>query len=589
VALKSPWIHWLAHPRMPWITALVAMALCLPALAVGWQLDDFSHRMILLRAPGVLVEPMQVFVTLPGDPEMNRRYMDVGILPWWTPPDYQLAFCRVLSAASMWLDYRLWPGSPVLMHAHSLLWLGAMVGFAALLYRRVLGAGWVAGLAALLYAVDEAHAMPAAWLANRNSLLATAFGLLALIAHVRWRRDGWRRGAAASAFCFALALLSAEAGLGALAYFAAWALVVEEGPWLRRVRSLIPAGAVFVGWAVFYRLAGFGAHGSGLYLDPGDGPAAYLAALGWRAPFLLLGQWSPVPAEISILVTGDALRIAWIAGWLCVALLGALFLPLLRRDRTARFWALGMLLSLLPVTGTFPANRLLTFAGVGAMGLLAQFLADRPWPRLGKAAAALLVVTHLVIAPLMLPFAAYGMKRFGEPMLAAAATVPSPPGIAEQDLVVVSSPDYLTFVTYIPTLKYLEGKPRPRRARGLLSGRVGAELSRPDPFTLRARLEGGLFEGYLGRLFRGEQLPLKPGDVVDLPRMRVEVAAVDREGQPTELLFRFPVPLEDRSLRWVAWSGRGFAPFTPPAVGETVRLAAPPGPVEVTMGAGRSD
>ena len=46
------------------------------------------------------------------------------------------------------------------------------------------------------------------------------------------------------------------------------------------------------------------------------------------------------------------------------------FAGVVRRDRTARFLALGMIFGLLPSTGTFPANRLLTFVGFGAMGLL---------------------------------------------------------------------------------------------------------------------------------------------------------------------------------------------------------------------------
>src|SRR5262245_35786494 len=69
----SRWNRWLSHPRMPWIAALVAVALCLPALAGGWQMDDYGHRMIMLRASGTLTEPMQVFASLPGDPELNQR------------------------------------------------------------------------------------------------------------------------------------------------------------------------------------------------------------------------------------------------------------------------------------------------------------------------------------------------------------------------------------------------------------------------------------------------------------------------------------------------------------------------------------
>src|ERR1700751_5510666 len=95
----------------------------------------------------------------------------------------------------MLLDYRLWPNHPALMHLHSLIWLSAAVLAAALLYREVLGATWVAGPAALMYALDGAHAVPAGYLANRNALIACCFGFISLLEFVRWRKcgDPWRR------------------------------------------------------------------------------------------------------------------------------------------------------------------------------------------------------------------------------------------------------------------------------------------------------------------------------------------------------------------------------------------------------------
>jgi hypothetical protein len=105
---------------------------------------------------------------------------------------------------------------------------------------------------------------------------------------------------------------------------------------------------------------------------------------------------------------------------------------------------------------------------------------------------------------------------------------------------------------------------------------VGAEVSRPDAHTLRVATHGGLFDGFLGLLFRDRGSPFRAGDTVDLEQMRVEVLAADESGQPIELLFRFPVPLEDPSLRWITWEGRRYVPFTPPAIGETTSVGKPP-------------
>ena len=86
------------------------------------------------------------------------------------------------------------------------LWQGSLIGLVA-----------AAALAALLYVIDDARGMPVGFIANRNALLATVFGVLSLIAHDRWRRDGWHSVVVVVPFCLLLALLSAEAGTGAAA------------------------------------------------------------------------------------------------------------------------------------------------------------------------------------------------------------------------------------------------------------------------------------------------------------------------------------------------------------------------------------
>ena len=129
----------------------------------------------------------------------------------------------------MQLDFLLWPELPALMHLHSLLWLALLAWAATLLYRETLGATWAAGLAALLYAVDDAHAAPAAYIANRNALVATAFGVLCLLCFARWRRQGWRPGAVLSPALLALALAAGEIALATAAYLGSYALLLGPG------------------------------------------------------------------------------------------------------------------------------------------------------------------------------------------------------------------------------------------------------------------------------------------------------------------------------------------------------------------------
>jgi hypothetical protein len=174
----------LAHRSLPAWLAAVACALLLPGLDGGFQLDDHFQRYRLL---GMGRAPIQLFVFQSGDVAENAREMEQGSLPWWTAPDFRHASLRYVAVLGAMLDHALWPDRPFWMHAHSLLWLAALVAAAACFYRSVLGAGWVAGLAGLPYALDDAHALPTVYLANRNALIATLFGMLSLTALARGR------------------------------------------------------------------------------------------------------------------------------------------------------------------------------------------------------------------------------------------------------------------------------------------------------------------------------------------------------------------------------------------------------------------
>ena len=108
------------------------------------------------------------------------RIMDIGAFPWWTDPTLKAEFLQAMTVLTHRLDYALWPDSPALMHAQSLFWLGTAVAAAAVFYRRMLGATWVAAVAALLFAVDDARATTVGFIANRNVFIAATFGFMAL-------------------------------------------------------------------------------------------------------------------------------------------------------------------------------------------------------------------------------------------------------------------------------------------------------------------------------------------------------------------------------------------------------------------------
>ncbi|MBN2272504.1 MAG: hypothetical protein JXN61_17965, partial [Sedimentisphaerales bacterium] len=235
----------LASRRVPIVLAVMAVVVMLPALGHGWFLDDMMFRARFLasseesgrmgevgglfKGTASLSEAMSGLYAFFMDDEGVEKVKDYGAVPWWTDPDCRISFWRPVTSFTMWLDYQLYPNSAALQHLHSILWFGGAAFVLAVLYRRLGGPAWMAGLAGLLYVLDETNYFPVAFVANRNAVIALFFGLLAVLMHDRWRREGGVGGVVLACVFLALSLLSAEAGIATVAYIGAYALVFEQG------------------------------------------------------------------------------------------------------------------------------------------------------------------------------------------------------------------------------------------------------------------------------------------------------------------------------------------------------------------------
>ncbi len=523
-----------------------------------------------------------MFRFLDGDPARTMKLMDHGGLPWWTVPEAKGSFWRPVTILTHWLDYRLWPNAAWLMHLHSVAWYGLLVLGAAALYRRMMGAGVAAGLALVLFAIDDAHAMPAAWLANRNAMVSAVFGIVAVLAHIHWRRDGRTTAGGVALLCTTLSLLSAEAGVGTFAYLAAYAACLERGKWYKRAATLAPYIMILIVWRIVWTIGNHGVQHLGLYIDPVSEPGPFVLGLIQRVPLLMLGQWAMPPAEIAIILSNPLVLALQIAGVAITAVVAAAFAPLIRRDPVARFWALGMVLSLVPICASFPANRLLSYVGIGAFGLLAQFLAAvlrlgngahldlsgyRPRRVLGWS----LVVMHLFLAPLgMMMSAAYptGFQRLTDQLTVRTALDPA---VETQDLIIVNAPSVM-HAMYLSVQRELAGQPVPRHTRVLAPALPAISVHRTDERTLVIRPEKSFIAWEFDHLFRSKRRPMSVGQRVRLTGLTIEVTKLTPDLRPAEAVFQFAVPLEDRSLRWLEWKDGEFVSFTPPRIGETIEL-----------------
>jgi hypothetical protein len=568
--------------RVPLAAVASAFLLASPALRAGLIADDYFHRMILLHR-GVWGRDSSPVRDLFGFVPTRRAgwMQDVGYVPWWADPAIHIDLGRPLTALTHVLDYALWPDAPGVQHLHSLLWFALGVGLVAVLYRRVHGRGAVAGMAALLFAVEDAHVVSAGWIANRNALLCLACGIATLLLHLEWRRSGATRSLLLALVALAVGLGCGEAALGAVAYVVAWQLTCEAGRWWKRLAPLAGYAVVIVGWRLLYLFFGYGVRGSTLYVDPVANPLLFAGALAERWPLLMAAQWFQLPANAWILLPRSTQLAASALGAGLALAVAALLWRLLREARLARFWALGMAASIVPVCGAFPMDRLLVFAGVGAFGLMAMLLESSgawPWEPSAQAGwrrgvAQVLLVLHGPVAASLMVLGASVLPLLGALAQTGASQAPRGPEVSGQTFVFVNGNDFPVVYTHI--IRTARGEPAPRRV-ALLSPVSASLVRREDARTLVISPEGGFLPDPWDRLLASPTRRFSAGETIERPDFVAEVRSATVDGRPLEVAFRFRRPLEDPQLRWLYWVEGRIREFPLPCEGRSVAVTASP-------------
>ena len=584
LAFRPAFERWLTRPAARWSVPLIGVALCLTAVGPRLALDDFVLFLVARGDPriaGLAQDSFDLFTFTSGRAADNRALIEHGVmLPWFTDPELRVAFFRPLSSLTHRLDLALWPGSPRLMYVHSLVWFGGVLAAAGWFYRRIESSAFVAGLAALLYAVDHVHGPAVAWLSNRNALIATLFGLLTLILHDRARERAGLAAKLAGPAALALGLLAGEFAIGAAGYLLAYALLLDKKGWRAGLVSLLPYLVVIGAWQIFYKLNAFGVHGSGVYVDPARDPGRFLAALPARLLVMVAAEVGFLPSDALTLGPPTAVPMVVGAALAMLAAAAILIVPLLRADKVARFWALGMVLAAVPVAASFPSDRVLFFVGLGAMGVLARVLAtalDRKSPYAGslleRAVALGLGLVHLALSPAALPARAMQMQLLGGTIQRATAVLDGVPNLPERTVVVLNAPLDI-FATYIQAERAFERRPRSEHFYPLSSAGTELRVTRSGPAELTLERERGFLYTPLEQHYRSAVTSLPPGSRIELSGLTAEVVAATADGRPARVRFRFPVPLESPSLLFLYWKDDRYLIFEPPGLGSSVTLPA---------------
>jgi hypothetical protein len=280
-----------------------------------------------------------------------------------------------------------------------------------------------------------------------------------------------------------------------------------------------------------------------------------------------------VPSTLATLVPG-ALGAMFALSVVVVLGLGLFFLPLFRTDGLARFFGLGMLLSLVPVCATFPHDRNLLFAGIGGFGLLARAAfriaeVHPTFPRLSRALVGVLLFVHLPLAALRLPLEATTTRRLGPQVL---VQLPENTPLEGRSLVIVNGP--IAFIAqHVGLDRAALGWSIPRTTRTLAPSFSAVNIERPDERTLVLRSSTGWLASPLDTLVRKLERRFSVGERVELPEVVVEVLELTKDGRPAAIACHFVRALEDPSFFWVYWSDGRYQPWKPPGVRESIDLA----------------
>lgn len=567
----------LGHRVIPWLAPFLAILVAAPVLKFGFFSDDFFLFSLLDQGR---VEDLYVFAT--GDPAQTMPWVTRGPFGWWTDPELQFRFFRPLGARLLQWNWLAWGRDPVPYHLVALAWNALIVVSAGLVLRRVLSPA-TAGLALLLYAVDESRGLPVAWIANHYMLPCAVFGWLAVYAHLRWR-EGLRAGGLLSALALALSLGFGESGLCAAAFivaqvgFGGRTASVPPSP---RWKALAPTVSVLAAWAVLYELGDYGAAHSGTYVDPHMDPLRYLTLAPSRIAALVASLLAGFPADAWVLL--PSLRVAEATvGVLALAgmawTLRRVFPDLAPAERHALRWMLpGAALALLPVLATFPTDRLLLFPSLACLVLAATLVrwgvaTKERWGR--WLAAALLLIQGV------LPVLGWGAQGvFGVTLLADIDTLMDSSALADIEgrtviLPGVSNP-YASM--YLSHTRWFRGEGQPARLWPLTMTPHDLRMTRPDATTLTVEvIDGEMMGTPFEDLFRAKGFVV--GEVTVLDGATITVDQLGPHGGPTHLTLRTDVPLDDPSVRVLELHAGHLVRIDVPPPGGSWRARWEPGP-----------
>jgi hypothetical protein len=613
-----------ASRRERWRDALLVVAIGACGLLVRadafrqeFSADDYAQLSMVEGKYPVPRAPLALFTFSDGSRREVAALAQTGFYPWFVDPHLKLSMLRPLSCALFWADHALFGRWALGYHLHSALWWLGTLGCVFALCAPLLGRA-AALIALVFFALDEAQGPALAWIAQRNALVSASFAALAVAAYVRYRKHGARGDAAAACALICAGLLGGEYALCLLGYAAGYELWVARDAAARRARAL---GLLFVPAVAFVALRsllGFGAAGSGMYVDPIREAPEFIARAGERFPTLLSDlvfgmraddwtfgfPWTPQLVARGLLPPESFVDFAVVRyiqeslGWLGLGVAGLLCWLAARlspeRLRVIGMFATGALFATLPLLTALPSGRLLLAAQIGwaaVLGVLVHAAVARlrakgastdatPGPA-GKLAAAVALVCalpHLTLLPALGLLDLAAGRAYARDMREAIVSADLGARAASQRVLLLQAADHLT-PSYFALIRTLFAAPAPPSVWTLSPSPLPVVVQRPAADTLELRYPiSGLLHGSLEPpVFRKLSQRPAPGARFVLDGMVAEV--LERRGDAiTAVRFRFKPDLDAPLWQLLAPTPAGYARVPMPRIGGSLQLGIAPLP-----------
>jgi len=545
---------------------LLVIILYSPALGGGFLVDDYYWLTVLERQPERFWDDLNLLDEARGPADVQQLKKQAYV-PWWTSPDFKIAYFRPLPSWLHALDYRIWGAWAPGHHLTNVLLYALTSVLVLAWFRQISPTPGSAFLGAVLFAVAENHLLRVYYVSSRNELLVLLLIVACLSAHIAARQRQSVGFLVLSTLCYVMALFSKESAIGLpglLFLYDRWVYLPQD--FRTQIRRFgwhyAVLAAITLGYLAFYRVGAYGAKSLFFYSPSADGLTTYLFYAAPSVTLYLFNYAYGIPLWIQAeqLLEHPLLLALGIIGVFALAILVVLHL---RRSPWLPIFALWLLLTLPLFASSHPSERVLYQLSPGAswlaaMTILAAWKAGRfRW--LQRSGAALLVVGTLLV-PLVVnrPFFR-GMEvlqdTFSEQTLAA-KDLASDPEIEEVVFLTLPHPWLAIWMNY-----YLQWTDRPTVRYDVLTTLDGARITVVDEHTLLLEADGGgFFRHPVERLFRTETT-FSVGEEFQGAGFNARIERLEN-GVVRAIRFTFPTPLTDPRRAFIAFDGTQYRRFS---------------------------